>query len=506
MIFRRLAVALLYAGGASVAAAQTVTIASRGSEPGTEILPAALQGPHTTSIAGSSFTVAAGTTVDRSLIVIGHDAIVAGTVHGDVIVVNGGLYLHPGAVIDGRAIAIGSNVYNATLAHTGSPPLSIHDFTYDVSPIPDGVSLSYRSTAQAEDSDLQGFSLPGFFGLVLPAYDRADGLSLPVAGLFVAKRLSIEPRIIARSQLGRVDPWLDVVDSVGVASAFSLSGGRNTFSNDEWFRSNIVNSLETIGLGNDARNYFRGTRGDAKYAWQSDTGETYHSLYIGVRGEHALTVRPGVGVTGGPWSFFGRHGDDDMLRPNPAIDNGVTKSLRAGVGVFSPASDIHGHATLGIELGRFDGDTVAGIANQSSRDFAQATFDGIITFPTFGDQYIQFNGHAVASSHGGTPRQRWAYLGGSGTLPTFDLFQFGGDQLVYLEGHYNLPITSREIPLLGPPTIALHDAIGGAGVGSIKTLHQNIGARLSFGPIYIGFVMDPATRHWNFDGGFSLLR
>ena len=43
---------------------------------------------------------------DTTVVVLNSDATVASTVHGDVVVVNGDLFLQPGARIDGRAVAI----------------------------------------------------------------------------------------------------------------------------------------------------------------------------------------------------------------------------------------------------------------------------------------------------------------------------------------------------------------------------------------------------------------
>jgi hypothetical protein len=499
------AVALLFAGGAPpLAAAQTVTIQNAGTGAGTEILAAALQAPHTAILAGSpAFTVARGVTIDKTIIAVGRDVVVNGAVQGDVIVVNAGLYLHPGSTISGRAVAIGGQVYNSTLARVGAAPLIITDFTYDVSPTPGGVALSYRSDEPESEHSI----FPGLFGLRLPSYDRTNGLSLPVsASIVVGKMITVDPRLTYRSQLGRIDPSLDIIDSLGRASAISVSGGRGTFTNDAWFRSDVINTVEALSVGNDARNYFRGFRAEAKFAWQSDTGNTFDGLYAGVRGEHALSTRPNVDAHGGPWSLFGRHGEDDMLRVNPAVDNGVTKSVILGAAVFRPDTDVAWRASLDIELGHSNLDGVAHTPGLAVRNFIQTTFDGHVAFPTFGAQSIQFHGHAVATSHGVTPRQRWAYLGGSGTLPTVDMFSLGGDQLVYVEGQYAIPISSFDVPLLGPPVIFLRDATGGAAVGEFPELHQNIGIRLGFGPMYVGFAVDPATRRWHFDGGFSLPR
>ena len=77
------------------------------------------------------------------------------------------------------------------------------------------------------------------------------------------------------------------------------------------------------------------------------------------------------------------------------------------------------------------------------------------------------------------PRQRWAYVGGPGTFPTLELLELGGDQLVYIDGRYNIPLDRLQLPFVGPPIVTLRDALGGAAVGRFPTIHQAIGSSLA---------------------------
>ena len=54
----------------------------------------------------------------QTVIVLHRDAVIEARVHGDVIVVGGDAFLHPGALVDGRVIAIGGGVYESRLAIT----------------------------------------------------------------------------------------------------------------------------------------------------------------------------------------------------------------------------------------------------------------------------------------------------------------------------------------------------------------------------------------------------
>ena len=68
---------------------------------------------------------------DTTVVVLNSDATVASTVHGDVVVINGDLFLQPGAKIDGRAIAIGGGVYDSQQATVGGEKLSYRDVHFD---------------------------------------------------------------------------------------------------------------------------------------------------------------------------------------------------------------------------------------------------------------------------------------------------------------------------------------------------------------------------------------
>ena len=97
--------------------------------------------------------------------------------------------------------------------------------------------------------------------------------------------------------------------------------------------------------------------------------------------------------------------------------------------------------------------------------FTQTTLDGHVKFPTFGSQSFEFLGHAVlAGGNDFLPLQRWAYLGGSGTLATVDLLALGGDNLLFVQGDYIIPIERIQVPLLGSPFAASGTPRGRQGI------------------------------------------
>jgi hypothetical protein len=164
-----------------------------------------------------------------------------------------------------------------------------------------------------------------------------------------------------------------------------------------------------------------------------------------------------------------------------------------------------------------------------SRSFGQLTVDGSITFPTFGTQSLRFDGHFVATASGevandhvvvvgpgqailltgavtSTPRQRWAYVGGLGSIPTITMLSRGGDELIYLDGRYDIPIDRIQLPLIGPPVLTLRTVLAGADTARWPSLAQAIGVRASASVVYAEYLIDPSNRHGFFGVGLSLRR
>jgi len=286
-------------------------------------------------------------------------------------------------------------------------------------------------------------------------------------------------------------------------TALRVSLGRSTFSNENWIRPDLSNSAASIWSGDDARNYFRANRVEATVArlWATETRTI--EPFVGVRSEVDRSVRPDSQAQGGPWSFRGRHDPDDMLRPNPPIDEGALTSGLVGATADWFGDVIVAKTRFDAELGFFDRSAPASAGVQT---FLQGTFDGTITFPTFGLQSIRFDGHFVASAGDPTPRQRYAYVGGPGSISTLDLLERGGDVLVYLDGRYSIPITKVVLPLVGSPIVILREVLAGADVRRFPNLAQATGVRLAVTYAHIEFLFDPVTHRKHVGFGVSLPR
>lgn len=369
--------------------------------------------------------------------------------------------------------------------------------------------------------------LPLGVGLRLPSYDRVNGVSIPFGPRITIGdgRLVIDPTIAYRSNLGKVDPALTVYAALTRDSslALTLAGARGTFTNDGWIRSDLINSIITLGLGHDARNYFRANRAEARLVGRvalpgaddldEDGANTLH-LFVGMRTESDWSTGWRPPVPGpvldygnppaldtnprGPWSFFNRNDmHDGMTRPNPEIDTGRITSGLIGAHVDYRAEPV---TVLADVLGE------GGASGTVGGSFRQITLDGHTEIATFAGERFEVDGHIVTTSGGTTPLQRYAYLGGSGTLATVDLLSLGGDHLYFVDARYVIPIPGIDIQFLGQPFIAPRFAGGAAGVGGYGVPVENIGFRVGLGPMRFDAVWNPSTHGHDFGVGFAFSR
>ena len=223
--------------------------------------------------------------------------------------------------------------------------------------------------------------------------------------------------------------------------------------------------------------------------------------YIGGRWESDRSVRPDSTPNGGPWSFEGRRDRTDMLRPNPRIDDGTIASALAGARLDWDDDGTSARLDLGAEYGR-----LSALQPDSSTTFLQTTLDGFISFPTFGAQSLRLEGHAVVTLNGTAPRQRWAYVGGAGTLVTLNLLSRGGDQLIFLDGRYNVPISGLEVPFIGAPVVSVREILAGGAVGGWRDLAQATGLRVALSVAYVEFLVDPAHHRGFLGAGLAITR
>ncbi|HZI40987.1 MAG TPA: polymer-forming cytoskeletal protein, partial [Gemmatimonadaceae bacterium] len=332
----------------------------------------------------------------QSVVVLRRDVVIEGRVHGDVIVVGGDAFLHPGAVVDGRVVAIGGAVYGSSLAITRDGVESHRDFTFESRSTGADYVLDYRLTREHPSPP---FSLPGVYGVRIPAYDRSNGLSLPFGPTIALDTgyIELNPLVTYRSDIGTFDPSVDGEFAFGRRTRAHLFVGRTTLTNDAWIWSDLVNSAAVLGIGLDTRNYYRADRAEATVHRLLESSTISFAPYIGVRAERDRSIGPDSLADGGPWSFFGRTDIDRIRRPNPPATRGDLRSALVG-GLFDwELQRVRASFDLTNEIADFA---------VGSRRFVQSTFDGAVRFPTFGPQFFYLNAHVIYTFGDSAPPQR----------------------------------------------------------------------------------------------------
>lgn len=489
----------------------TLVIRDLGPGQAGRVLQRALAAPHdvySRSASDSTLRLPRYATLPRAVVVIGGDVSVGSTVRGDVIVIDGDLYLHPGAIIEGRAIVFGGGLYNSTLATVRGERILFRDVMFDATPGTTGtIDLAYREIGGTRP---RAISFP-VYGLRTPTYDRINGLSVGVGPTIWLDtgRYEIDPTLTYRSHLGDIDPSVSAAAHFGRLTDVRLFAGRDTRTNDGWNRSDIANSFTSFLAGTDTRNYYRADRADLRAVRRWEREFSTFEGYAGGATERAWSVERDGLATSAPFSILNENDRlRGMLRSNPAVDRGRISSLLAGGSMLFERPDMRTSGGIGVE-GAFDSpQTLSDDVVFERSKFVQITLDAATRFPTFGSQTFELAAHAVvtAAGDGGTPRQRYAYLGGSGTIVTDDLLNVGGDQLFFVESQYTVPIERVTLPFIGVPAIALRHAIGGAAVGEFPDLVQNVGVRLILGPLRLDFSIDPESRRTRTSASPNLFR
>jgi len=493
--------ALAMIAGSRAGAQQSLRIDGPNHSEATFLLRTAVAAPHDVIVADSSrrLTFPRGTTLPRTAIIVGGDASVGAAVHGDFIVVGGDLFLQPGAAIQGKAIAIGGGVYGSTLASVTGGTRSIRDRTFDASRTPDGLRLDYRRLGVRDPT----IELPLLDGVRVPMYDRVDGASVawgPV--LRPSAHLEIDPTVTYRSHIGAWDPGVRLLVMAGETWHLTLDARRGTFTNDAWINSDLINSITTFSVGSDKRNYYRADRIEATVGridrlTINRTTSVELETYAGALTERAWSVGSQDTLGSSPWTVAGKHGPENVRRGNPAIEPGRISSGILGGTARWQYGDVRASATARFE-----------VPWQTPGDerFSQLTTDGTIQFPTFGLQRFRADVHWVVTPGDTAPPQRFAYLGGAGTLPIEDLLSLGGDQLLHVDMRYEVPLPRLAIRYLGGPILALRHRIGSAGIQTLPRLIQNVGLSATISFARVEYTIDPASRQGHFTAAFSFTR
>ncbi len=361
-------------------------------------------------------------------------------------------------------------------------------------PPPPAVDTSYVEYRESP------ISLPQGIGVRVPMYNRVDGLVVPWGPMITLAndRIRIDPTVTYRSHIGKFDPFAKIQIAPMAGTRLEIAGGRGTFTNDGWIRSDLVNTLASLAVGSDARNYFRADRGWATIAHDFVAKDFVFTPSVGGQFENDWSTGVPFRHTNAPWSLFKKTDSLKMRRPNPAIAKGHVASILGRLKTDYERDDVKGNLDVGIEHA-FDGPPTFFIVSppdphsavNSEGDFTQITIGSKASFLTFGEQSFAFRGHAVFTPGDIAPPQRFAYLGGAGTLATVDLLALGGDRLLYVEGEYSIPVPRVQLPFVGSPIVSLRYAAGSAGVKEFPDFIQNLGVGAGVRFLKIEYHIDP---------------
>ena len=421
-------------------------------------------------------TFGATDTVPGPVVVLGATLIVEGVVAGDLIAVDSEVYLRPTARIVGDAINVGGGLYRSEHAVIQGIRIDRPEERYRVIRSPD--TLRIVAAPGRHDIELDGVS-----GFHAPTYDRVSGLTLGWGAAYRPPHLAdFEPRVhgevVYRSERGSwgggLDLWLQRAGTAIVVGARDV-----TLTNEDWIRDPLRNSLSFFFTGRDYRDYYGARQLYLELRRRSVRGPLALAARLRGQIEDARALR-----ADDPWTVY-----LDSIRPNLPADEGRISSL------------------IATGSGEWAG-TLATVAAGATVELAGAAAAGDFTFGRFAawadvamaalanhglELRLHFRGPLPGTES--LPRQRWTFLGGTGTFPAFGIATFRGDRLAFIETTYIIPLGPRfDVPFLGRPDLEVWHAAGMAWTeAQDRGLEQNVAVQLRFPFVTARLATDPTA-------------
>jgi hypothetical protein len=535
---KRIATGLLIACAALPAAAQETT-------PLTDVHAAAIMEfynhPTTTRIRGETW-IARDAVVSGNLASLGGPLVVAGTVEGDVVVINGDLRVLPGGRIDGTVRVTGGRISlqagTITGAHVVYPEALRFRREGDrlVSPAPDAPGWPGAGMAT-------WFGRTDFILALDGSYNRVEGLPVtfgPRLQLGHSNPTVIEARAIYRTRTGlQVHPNdfghdIRLEQYLGGHRGIVLGLGLHRLVDDIEGAglSDTENSLATFVLHQDFRDHYA-RRGWSGYVRFVGATRPYEAS-IEYRDEYHYPMDAGT-----PWSLIR---NDQPWRPQPEVARGDLRSVR---GVFrwdtrndptDPAAgwlvSVNVEQGLGGSLRYEDPQRVA------DSEFTAVGVDARRYLRLDPRSRVAVRAHASGSPDAGAlPPQRQHTLGGQGALPGYGRFHhdcgaraegvgtagfypyYGCDRVLLLQGEYRYalltdPDFGRRLGLgfnlFAMPELVLFANAGRAWIEARsldgrfdlgpRSLQTDVGVGLRMGPLgmYIASPLSGSDRTPNF--------
>ncbi len=418
-------------------------------------------------------TVLAGSdTIPRGLLVLEGMVRLAGRVEGDVFVVDGDLFLRPGAEITGDAVVLGGGFYGSQLARVDGELLYRPNLFLQVLPSEGGWEIHVtREIPETFDPD-------GFHGIRFPEVNRVDGWTPSLGARLRLVEVPGQPTLHGvlsyRTERGEVGGRLEHYWHPSGQLRAGLEVERVTASRDRWLRDEPSNTLSFVLTGRDHRNHYEADRWGLRVDRQVGSGDSV-SLRIGAEEARSVPARMGNVLLG-----------SDVLRANPAVDEGTTWSMVVGGAVREDLGPGRLHGEMRLEAAD---STVAG-------DFSFLSAAGRLgwSVPLPYDHRFSAEFLGRGDLAGRLPRQRWSAVGGPGTLPTFPVLSLRGPRLLMARSRYALPIPFLRVPRLGVPEIHAGAVTAAAwGPGESPVFRENLLVGVRFLALELTGSVEPST-------------
>lgn len=449
-------------------------------------LRATIKGPH--RLVTRDLTIGRGDTVRENLLVVRSRLIVDGTVIGDIVGVDANMYFRPNAVVQGTVTNIAGGFYPSERA--------------EIRAVEDRPLAPYFVREADGNLVIEGtnrrplLKLGGVFGFQYPEYNRVDGLRVEFGPTLLLPPFGgVEPSLFG--SVGYATEREDVILRAGLG----MRRGRSTLTfgwednvtetNDRWIRSDLKNSLSVIWNGKDYRNYYAAQRWYGEFARTIERGARTSRYWIRGQREDASSL-----IASDVFTVL----DPDSVRSNPPVPETSITSLIVGA-----ASEWTGLSTA-WQINGWVESAGSGLVD-SDFAFNMYAVGALFAMKAIANHTLEIEGNFRGPLPGtdSLPQQRWTHVGGSGTLYTFEIGEFRGDRLAFVESEYTIPFSERlKLPILGVPRLKLMHNIGMAWSNGVdRDFEQNIGARIQFTFAHVRYVMNPENNEEKWSVGVS---